>query len=369
MDTEPGEVRARRNGSSAGLVVAVVGAASSSGNRIARRLAQSSEVSQVIAVDRVRGDVDHVTWRVIDLVDPAIVTRLSGVDVVVHAAVDMNVTDDVKDRSFRNVRSFQTVLTAAAAAGVRRVVVVTSAMVYGAHADNPVPLDDDAPLRATADGGLLSDLLEIEALCTRSRRSHPGMPVTVVRPAALVGPGIDTVVTRHFEAPRLLVVRGSRPAWQFCHVDDLASAVEFVILHDVDGPVAAASPGHLEQDRVESLTGKGRVELSSSFVFGTAGRLSRMGLTPAPVGEVAFAAYPWVVSAGRLSQAGWQAEYSNDDALAALIDEASARQAAGQRRFGKREAAATISAAGATVAILGTAVVVRKARKKKRGST
>src|SRR5699024_4426278 len=125
-------------------------------------------------IDSERGDLDDVTWRILDPTDPAIVTRLSGCDTVVHAAISLDVTDDVAERSRASVRGAQAVLTASAAAGVKRVVVVTSAMVYGADPDNPIPLDDDAPIRAEADGGVVSDLLDIEELCERAPRSHPG---------------------------------------------------------------------------------------------------------------------------------------------------------------------------------------------------
>ena len=116
-------------------------------------------------------------------------------------------------------------LTAAAAAACGRVVLVTSAMVYGAPADNPVPLDEDAPLRAVADGPPIGGLLEVEELAANGPRRAPRARVTVVRPAVLVGPGVDSVFTQHFDAPRLLVVKDSVPHWQFCHVDDLVSAL------------------------------------------------------------------------------------------------------------------------------------------------
>jgi nucleoside-diphosphate-sugar epimerase len=349
--------------------VAVTGAASGVGRLLVERLARRDDVAEVVAIDSARGDTDGVTWRVIDVTDPAIVSRLNGCTAVVHTDVDVGVTDDVDTRSRRNVRGAQTVLTAAAAAGVRRVVLVSSAMVYGASPDNTVPLDEDAALRAEADGALMSDLLEIEALCERSPRSHPGTAVTVVRPAMLVGPGIDTVLTRHFEAPRLLVVRGSAQKWQFCHVDDLASALEFAVLHDLDGPLTVGSPGHLDQSEVEELSGRARIELPASFAFGTAQRLHRLGVTPAPASELHFVTHPWVVPVTRLTRGGWQPEYDNALALQALMAETTGRHALASRRIGRRETAtaATIGAAGATVAILGTAVVVRKARRKKRG--
>src|SRR5690606_11818671 len=176
MGRQPSVVRARRNGEQTrrrggerthggDIVVAVVGAASGPGRRLTARLAAArDDVRRVVAIDTRRGDIDGVTWRVLDYTHPALVSRLAVRDTVVHTAVEVGVTDDPNGRSRRNVRGVQAVLTASAAAGVGRVIVVTSAMVYGALPDNPIPLPDDAPLRATEDGALLSDLLQIEAL-------------------------------------------------------------------------------------------------------------------------------------------------------------------------------------------------------------
>jgi nucleoside-diphosphate-sugar epimerase len=305
-----------------------------------------------------------VSWRVLDVRDPVIADRFGGVDIVVHLAVDTSVGTDRRARTARNVRGTQTVLTAAAAAGVKRVVLCTSAMVYGAHPDNPVPLDEDAPLRATEDGLLVSDLLEIERLAERAPRAHPGLSVTVVRPAVVVGPAVDSVLTRHFEAPRLLVVRDSRPAWQFCHVEDLASALEYAALGLVEGAVTVGCEGWLEQSEVERISGMRRIELPAPIAFGTAGRLHRLGVIPAPASDLEYVTYPWVVPSTRLRAAGWRPVYDNLAAFEALLAEAEGRHAIASRRLGRRDA--TIGAAGATVAILGTAAVVRRARKKRR---
>src|SRR5215469_13960520 len=170
----------------------------------------------------------------------------------------------------------------AAPGRVSRVVLVTSAMVYGARPDNPVPLPESAPLAADPDGSVVGDLLEIEDLARRSPRTNPGMGVTVVRPAALVGAGVDTFVTRHFEAPRLLVVKGSEPRWQFCHTDDLVSALELAVAGEVTGAFAVGCDGWLEQDQVEEMSGLRRIELPAGLTFGAAQRLHRVGITPAP---------------------------------------------------------------------------------------
>ena len=128
-----------------------------------------------------------------------------------HLALDLDLETDAAARTAYNVRGTQTVLTAAAAAGVHRVVLCTSAMVYGALPDNELPLAEDAELRATAEATGVGDLLEIERLARRAPRAHPGLNVTVVRPAVLVGGGTDTALTRYFESPRLLVVAGPGP--------------------------------------------------------------------------------------------------------------------------------------------------------------
>ena len=367
-------VRSRR---SARPVVAVTGAASGLGLASARALAGDPAVGRVIAIDTRRGHVDGATWRLHDVCDPGIAARLGAVDTLVHLALDLGVDGNghggqggpgghgSSGPASRNVRGTQTVLTAAAAAGVRRVVLCTSAMVYGALPTNPVPLDEDAPLQAVPDGALIGDLIEIERLAEQAQRTHRGLEVTVLRPAAVVGPGIDSVLTRHFEAPRLLVVRGTTPTWQFCHVDDLAVAVVSAALGKVTGVVTVGCDGWLDQSEVETITGMRRIELPSSVALATAGRLHRMGVIPAPASDLQYVMHPWVVPSTKLREAGWRPTYDNPTALGVLLEQVSGHHAVAARRVGRRDA--TIGAAGAAVAVVGTAALVRRARRKRRG--
>lgn len=364
MSSSEPHVRAART-----PTVAVTGAAAGVGALLTERLAASEEIKQVIALDERRGEVSEAQWHTLDVRDPAIADRLRGdgdpVDVVVHLALDLDLETDPAARTAYNVRGTQTVLTAAAAAGVRRVVLCTSAMVYGALQDNDVPLSEEAELRATADATGVGDLMEIERLARRAPRAHPGLNVTVVRPAVLVGAGADTTLTRHFESPRLLVVAGSRPCWQFCHVEDLVTALEYAALERVEGEVAVGCDGWLEQEEVEELTGMRRMELPSSVALGAASRLHRLGLTPSPAADLAYTMHPWVVSGSRLHDAGWRPRWTNEEVLAALLEEVAGRHTVAGRRLGRTEAATAAGAAGATVALIGTAALVRRARKRR----
>lgn len=358
-----GAVRPGRSARPRRPTVAVVGAAGGLGAAVAARLVANPAVAKVLGLDDRRGPVEGVGWRVVDVCDPALATRLAKVDVLVHLALDTALEAERPAQAERNVRSTQVALTAAAATGVRRVVLVTSAMVYGALPDNEVPLAEDAPLRAVPDGGLLSDWLEVERLAAQARRSYPGLEVTVVRPATLVGPGVDSVLTRHFEAPRLLVVRGSAPTWQFCHVEDLATALELAATGAVSGVVTVGCEGWLEQSEVERLSGLRRIELSASLAFGTAARLHRLGVLPAPASDLGYVVHPWVVPATRLRAAGWRPAYDNPTALGVLLEQARGHHALVARRVGRRDA--TIGAAGAAVAVVGTAALVRAARRRR----
>ena len=345
-------------------VVAVTGAAGGIGYALTVRLAASPKVKKVIAIDGRRGDIAGVTWRVADVRNPALAGRLAGVDVVVHADLDLAPDSDARQRRAFNVRGAQTVLTAAAAGRIGRVVLLTSSMVYGARPDNAVPLPEDAPLAAEADTSVAGDLLEIEQLARRSPRSNPGMAVTVVRPAALVGESVDTLVTRHFEAPRLLTVKGCAPRWQFCHIDDLTSALEFAVGGGIDGQFTVGCDGWLEQDAVEQISGLKSIELPARLTFGTAQRLHRLGVTPAPAIDLRYVVYPWVTDCAALRAAGWHPRFDNAEALRILLDQRKGRHAVAGRRIARKEA--TITAAGATVAVIGTAAIVRQARRRHR---
>jgi nucleoside-diphosphate-sugar epimerase len=345
-------------------VVAVTGAARGIGRALTLRLAASPDVRKVIAIDSDRGDIAGVTWRVADVRDPALAGRLAGADVVVHADYDVAPDSDARARRAFNVRGAQTVLTAAAAGRIGRVVLVTSAMVYGARPDNPVPLAEDMPLAPDTDSSVAGDLLEIEQLAHRSPRTNPGMAVTVVRPAALVGDNVDTLVTRHFEAPRLLTVKGCAPRWQFCHIDDLVSALEFTVRGGMTGNFAVGCDGWLEQDEVEQISGLKSIELPARLTFGTAQRLHRVGVTPAPAIDLRYVVYPWVVDCAVLRAAGWRPAFGNAEALRVLLDQRKGRHALAGRRIARKEA--TITAAGATVAVIGTAAIVRRARRRHR---
>ncbi|MCU1624544.1 MAG: dependent epimerase/dehydratase family protein [Frankiales bacterium] len=350
-------VRLRRNRSQP-EVVAVTGAAGGLGRALVERLAGRDDLAGLVGLDLAPGRIDGVVWRIADVRDPQLAARLVGATTVVHLATSYDATMPREPRRALNVRGTAQVLESAREVGARRVVLCTSADVYGVRADNPVPLRDKAILAGRADEDTLAgDHVEVERLASHAGRT--GLAVTVLRPATLVGLGAsyDGQVLRQLSAPRLLAVRGVEPLWQLCHVDDLVRALELAAVGEVTGRLGVGCDGALPQVVVEEITGRRRLELPASVALSTAERLHRVGLTTSSPRELDHLLGPLVLGCDGLRDAGWQPTWTNEDALLAHL---SARAADGSR-------GTAVTAAGATVALLGTAALVRQARRRRRG--
>ena len=358
------------------LTVAVIGAAGALGNEVVRGLAAASYAG-VVAIDAIatpagrRGAtvVDSaspthvdVAWRTADVRHPAFPRSLEGVDVLVHAAIAQDPDTPSAPRRARNIEGTTRILEAALAAGVRRVVVLSSAMVYGAHPDNPTLLTEAHPMRAASDDSIVGDLILIEQVLADFAVRHPAMAIVVLRPTTIVGPGCDGVLTRHFETTRLLAIRGVAARWQFVHISDVAAACVLAVDGALHGIVNVAPPATLSQADLEAITGSRRIELPASVVFGAADRLHRAGVTLAPAGEIAYLAYPWAIDSLRLLEAGWRPSHDSAGALRAHLQLARSAEGRGGR-LGRDDA--TRAAAGATVALLGTAALLRRARRRR----
>lgn len=306
---------------------------------------------------------DEAVTRV-DLSSPELAAQLRGAHTVIHVALGIDVEHEQAaapaERRAECVRFAQTVLTCAVAVGARQVVVITSARVYGARPDNPVPLTETDPPRPSPEAGVAMDLMAVEEVVERARSTYPGVRFALVRPASVVGDGVDTSVSRHFAAPRLLTIRDSEPLWQFVHVDDLASAVGRVVDAGLGPVVNVAAPGWLTQDEVEEISGMRRIEVSRSIAVGTAQRLHQVGLLRSPAADLDFVAYPWVVDVEPLRNAGWVPTYDNEACLRALLEGVDAFSI-GLPTVRKD---AALGAASAAVAMVATAAIMRRRRRK-----
>lgn len=335
-------IRRRRTPSAA--CVGVTGGGGGLGRALLVRLARRTDLDCVAGLDGTPG--------------PLLVERLHGFSTVVHLSLCYDAAVEPRARRLLNVRGTAALLEAARLAGVDRVVLVTGVEVYGAGPGTAVPLPEDAPLRAQPDNSLTGDLVEVERLADHATRT--GLDIVVLRPASMVGgalgPAYDGAQLLSLAGARLLAVRGVEPLWQLCHTDDLLTALELAAVGQVRGAVAVGCDGWLSQREVEHLASRRRLELPAAFALSTAERLHRIGATTGSPQELHRLLYPLVVEPRRLHAAGWTPAWTNSAALTAHL----AGRPPGTGRAG------SYTTAGATVAMVGTAALVRKARQRRR---
>jgi nucleoside-diphosphate-sugar epimerase len=345
----------------AGTVVGAAVAAALAG----RRGEGSAEGLSLTAIGPRRTGAETASWRVVDLLDPRLATKLKGLDEVVIVHVDPNVEPAPQTSVAPPALGAVTDAVRAAVqnAGITRVTLVSSTTVLGARADNDVPLPDDAPLRCRAQVGPVAEYAHLERTWTEWAQHDATRSLAIVRAAMLVGPGIDTSLTRYFESPRVLVVDDDRPPWQLTHVDDLASAVAHVVAGGHVGVFNAVDGTLREHDDLVRRLGLRPFRVPAAVATGTADRLHRLGVTPSPPDELDYVRFPWVVAGDHLAEAGWTPVRSADEVIDELAATISARTAIAGRRV-TRPDAASLGAAGAAAAVLGAAALVRARRRR-----
>jgi UDP-glucose 4-epimerase len=298
--------------------VAVTGASGAIGRALLERLDADRRVTALVGidVDAPPMPVAKLDFRAVDVRDRLLHLALGDADVLVHLATGAPAGAGEDARFAVTVNGTRNVLDAAAKAGVGRVVVLSSAAVYGAHPGNPIPLTEDAPLRANPDFPPAYQRLLAEELVAAWAAEHPDVGVAVLRPAVVVSAETDDWVARHLESPRLPLVRGHAPPLQFAGVDDVAAAVHLAAVGDLPpGAYNVACEGWLAAAEVSALLGRKPVELPENVAFGLGQRLWRQRLVAAPPGFLHYVMHPWVVATDKLRAAGWEPTASNREVL------------------------------------------------------
>jgi len=308
----------------------VTGVSGSVGSRVLGLLLARPDVDRVVGIDLVpTAEFDpRLDQRNLDLAarpgpgDPELERALDGADAVLHLAWSVpdgkgTLPSDVAEAAAGNHRALGRVLAMAEKVGVSTFVHVSSATVYGAWADNKVPLTEDARLRPNPEFSFAVSKAEAERQLAEWADGHPAVAVSILRPAVTVGtdgrPLYQALgITR---APRL--GDEGRPV-QYLHVDDLAAGVVLAWDKRLSGVYNVAPDGGIPEEQARALAG-GVAKLSvpdrmAARLASIGWRLWRQGV---PAEAQAYATQPWVVAPDRIKAAGWVPEYSSEEALVA----------------------------------------------------
>ena len=331
--------------------IAITGVGGSLGQRLVSRLVATAGIDRVVGIDRSPPEGVSAPRFSFHLADPGsddLTETLRGIDVVIHLGGMLEPARDDATLRIREVDAPRRVAQAAAAAGVPRLVLTSASLAYGAHPDNDVPLTEDSPLRAVPGFAASEHAVEVERWLARWRVDQPDLSVTVLRFALLAGPGLDTVLTRAFEAPRIPAVRGHRPPLQFLHPTDAVAAIVHAVTADLDGAYNVSADGWLSYDEVTAILGRRSLEVPEEVAYSGAAGVYALRLGDLPPGLVALYVHPCVMSNARLTATGWAPRHSNRDAVAALATEHAAYVTIGR----VRARSAHLARATALVAVL-----------------
>ncbi|TDV46968.1 NAD-dependent epimerase/dehydratase family protein [Actinophytocola oryzae] len=275
-------------------VVLVTGVADQLGGRLAARLAADPVIERVLGVDTappVATGSTRVEFVSADIRGPRIAKLIdsAGVDTVVHAAPRPSVGSRRAAIKELNVIGTMRLLSACQRArSVRKLVLKSTAEVYGASASSPaVFTEQDAP-----------ETVEVEGYVRGFARRRPDVTLTVLRLADVIGPGVDNALTRYFSLPVVPTVLGFDARVQLLHLADALAVLDRAITHDLPGVFNAGGDGVLMLS--QAIRRAGRVPLPMPrAAIGAAARLAggRVDLSP---GQARLLDYGRVIDTTRL---------------------------------------------------------------------
>jgi nucleoside-diphosphate-sugar epimerase len=203
-------------------------------------------------------------------------------------------------------------------AEVRSIVVVSSAMVYGAWPDNPVPISEEAVLRPNPGSRYATAKAELERLATSFGATHPDVALAILRPTVTTSTDPDAVDWMGRSLWHVATARHGDvdPVAQFVHIDDVGAAIDHARRHSLDGAFNVAPEGWLSASRQVELVGRGgRVRIPAASAGRVAALRWRLGLTSTPPEVLPYTMHSWVVASDRLRSTGWAPRSSNAEAF------------------------------------------------------
>jgi UDP-glucose 4-epimerase len=314
------------------------------GGRLAQALEREPEVEAIIGIDRRPPKVELQRTEYVEVSDAhSLIRRIvdaAQVDTIVDTrlVVDSIVTSTRRAHE-NNVIGTMNILAACSGrdSPVRKVVVKSSAHVYGVEQDDPAFFTERMERKRPPHSAIERDIVEAEGLVRDFSVHHPDRTVTVLRFVNAIGPGLRTSHSNLLGLPVVPGILGFDPRYQFVHEDDMVSALTHAVRHDLPGPHNVAGDGVLALSEVAGLLGKPWAPLLPPWGTGLAfDALRRAGLRAGPeaLRQLRFGR---AVDNRKLKATGFRYRYTTRETVLKLREhqriDPLTRSAAGQYRY------------------------------------
>jgi nucleoside-diphosphate-sugar epimerase len=327
------------------LVVAVTGPTGTLGSGLLPLLQADARVARVIGIARRPFHPGEHGWtkmeyRQGDVRDPATLHQAcDGADVLVHLAFLITGTTTRETMRAVNVEGTLNAVRAAARAGARRFVYASSVAAYGFHADNPVGMSEESPIRPAAHLLYAREKADLERRLAEEAARHLELSMYVLRPSIVVGPhtvgakdllpGPLAFLSRWLAGgvsrlPIRLPAPVPRLPLQLVHEDDVGQALMLCIVGaGPPGSYNIAGDGMLMGTDLVRELGFAPVPLPGRLLRTPARAVAALAEVPLVPPAVAWAealSHPAIMDTSKAKrELGWRPRYTGVEALRATL--------------------------------------------------
>jgi UDP-glucose 4-epimerase len=249
-------------------------------------------------------DLPRVTFNKNDVRAPELVQLIDQYkpDVVCHLA--SIVTPGKKsNREFEysvDVIGTKNVLDACVKAGVKKVIITSSGAAYGYHADNPMWLKEDHPLRGNVEFAYSDHKRQVEEMLAQYRVKYPQLKQLIFRPGAVIGKTVKNQITDLFEKPVIMGIAGSDSPFTFIWDQDVVNILIKGIATDEGGAFNLAGDGALTMKEIAQILKKPYLPIPPTLLKCALTVLKKAGLTQYGPEQIRFLQYRPVLSNANL---------------------------------------------------------------------
>jgi UDP-glucose 4-epimerase len=240
---------------------------------------------------------------------------------VVHLGVMHDPRMSAETRHTWNVEGFGRVLEYVASLRIPKLVLLSSAAVYGARPDNAQFLLEDAPLLASGRVSDIRDLVELDMLAQTFFWRAPECETVILRPSFIVGE-VHNEIYSYFRLPITPRLLGFDPMMQFVHEADVVQALRLALRPGVRGIFNIGGPGVLPLSQVIERVGRPAAPVPHFLARGLLDRLWRLGITDFPGREIDYLRYVCMVDDRRARRELGYAPRKNLEETVSAIREA-----------------------------------------------
>lgn len=294
--------------------------------RLGKLLARTlHRTDRVIGIDRrafVRKPKDIVHHQV-DLRRKKMrdIFRAGGIRAVVHLGIMHDPRASASAHHAWNVVAFQKLLDYMTQYDVPKLVVLSSANVYGPSPDNPQFLTEEAPLLGAAQFSAIRDLVEVDMLAQSFFWRHPQTETVVLRPCHILG-AVRNAPSNYLRLEQPMSLMGFDPMVQVIHERDVVRAIALALQPGVRGIFNLKGPGEVPISRLFKILGRRPRRVPASLAVPVLERLWRYRMTSFPTPELDHIRYVCMVDDARAREIlGFEPRYSLEETVQSVLAE------------------------------------------------